>query len=206
MIYDLTQGKAMQPNYKLFDFQQFVRNLRLPYKRKERPDDTLKKLLDSITDDMTIEDMTFYKEYLSKFDVAKAIEGYQLVINPEPKATHDDYLMLLRLICASFSTADFIALFDEEHKTVEFTFKFGNESRSVVRKLQDISNSHIILLMDVFVKEQFKMEAKRMESDASRDEVDTERGVVLIYFETKMEKSCNHDTTCNIEGFANLND
>ena len=25
--------KAMQPNYKLFDFQQFVRNLRLPFVR-----------------------------------------------------------------------------------------------------------------------------------------------------------------------------
>ena len=196
----------MQSNYKLFDFQQFVRNLRLPYKRNEKPNDTLKGLLDSITDDMTMEDMTFYKEYLSKFDIEKAIEGYQLVINPESKATHDDYMMLLRLICASFSTADFVALFDDGHKTVEFTFKFGNERRSVVRKLQDISNTHVMILMDKFVAEQFKMEAKRMESDSNRDEVDTKRGGVLIYFENKMEKSRKHDASCNMEGFANLND
>jgi len=179
------------PNYRFFDFQLFVRNLRLPYKLKEKPNDSLKLLLDSITDDMTIEDMPFFDEYLSKFDIEKFIDGYQLVNNPEPKATHDDYIMLLRLACASFSTADFVALFDNDNKTVEFVFKFEGEKRSIVRKLQDISNTHVMLLMDVFVADQFKMEAKRMESDASRDEVDTKRDVVLTYFETKMEKSRN---------------
>lgn len=198
--------KTMQPNYKLFDFQQSVCNLRLPYVRKERSDDTLKKLLDSITDDTTIEDMAFYKEYLSKFDVAKAIEGYELVTNPESKATHDDYLMLLRLICASFSTADFVVLFDEEHKTVEFTFTFGSEERSVVRKLQDISNSHLILLMDILVREQFKLEAMRMDSEADRNDIDMKRDTVARKFENTMDKSRNHGSTCNIEGFANLND
>ena len=196
----------MPIKYKIFDFQQVVRNLRLPYQLKEKPDDAVKQLLDAITDDMTVEDMPFYKEYLSKFDVAKAIEGYELVTDPESKATRDDYLLLLRLICASTSTADFIAVFEEERKTVEFTVAFGDEKQSVVKKLQDLKYLHILRLMEWYLKEQFKREAKRMESEASRNEVDLERGVVLVYFETKMEKSRNHDNACNIEGFANFYD
>lgn len=54
----------MQSTYKLFKFHQFINNLRLPYKQG-KPKDTVKKLLDSVTDDMTIEDMVFYIEYLT---------------------------------------------------------------------------------------------------------------------------------------------
>lgn len=195
----------MQSAYKLFKFQQFINNLRLPYKQG-KPKDTVKKLLDSVNDDMTIEDLTFYKEYLSKFDIEKAIEGYELVTNPESKATKDDYLMLLRLICASFSTADFVVSFDEENHTVEFTIKVGTEERGFVKKLQEFQYLHILMLLERYLAEQFRMEALRMDSKVDRDEIDLKRDVVVTYFETKMEKSRKHDSTCEIEGFANFND
>ena len=194
----------MQSTYKLFDFQQFIRNLRLPY-HQGKPKDTVLKLLDSVTDDMTIEDLEFYKEYLSKFDIGKAIEGYELVTNPESKATKEDYLMLLRLICASFS-ADFVVSFDEENHTVEFTIKVGTEERGFVKKLQEFQYLHILMLLERYLAEQFRMEALRMDSKVDRDEIDLKRDVVVIYFETKMEKSRKHDTTCEIEGSANFND
>ena len=50
------------------------------------------------------------------------------------------------------------------------------------------------------------MEALRMDSKVDRDEIDLKRDVVVTYFETKMEKSRKHDSTCEIEGFANFND
>lgn len=195
----------MQLSYKLFKFQQFVNNLRLPYKQG-KPMDTVKKLLDSVTDEINIEDLAFYKEYLSKFDIGKAIEGYELVTNPESKATKDDYLMLLRLICASFSTADFVVSFDEENHTVEFTIKVGTEERGFVKKLQEFQYLHILMLLERYLAEQFRMEALRMDSKVDRDEIDLKRDVVVTYFETKMEKSRKHDSTCEIEGFANFND
>ena len=195
----------MQLSYKLFKFQQFVNNLRLPYEQG-KPMDTVKKLLDSVTDEINIEDLAFYKEYLSKFDIGKAIEGYELVTNPESKATKDDYLMLLRLICASFSTADFVVSFDEENHTVEFTIKVGTEERGFVKKLQEFQYLHILMLLEQYLAEQFRMEALRMDSKVDRDEIDLKRDVVVTYFETKMEKSRKHDSTCEIEGFANLND
>ena len=195
----------MQLSYKLFKFQQFVNNLRLPYKQG-KPMDTVKKLLDSATVVINIEDLAFYKEYLSKFDIGKAIEGYELVTNPESKATKDDYLMLLRLICASFSTADFVVSFDEENHTVEFTIKVGTEERGFVKKLQEFQYLHILMLLERYLAEQFRMEALRMDSKVDRDEIDLKRDVVVTYFETKMEKSRKHDSTCEIEGFANFND
>ena len=195
----------MQLSYKLFKFQQFVNNLRLPYKQG-KPMDTVKKLLDSVTDEINIEDLAFYKEYLSKFDIGKAIEGYELVTNPESKATKDDYLMLLRLICASFSTADFVVSFDEENHTVEFTIKVGTEERGFVKKLQEFQYLHILMLLERYLAEQFRMEALRMDSKVDRDEIDLKRDVVVTYFETKMEKSRKHDSTCEIEGFADFND
>lgn len=195
----------MLVTYNLFKFQQFINNLRLPYKQG-KPEDTIKKLLDSVTDDMTIEDMVFYKEYLSRFDIGKAIEGYELVTNPESKATKDDYLMLLRLICASFSTADFVVSFDEKNHTVEFTIKVGTEERGFVKKLQEFRYLHILMLLERYLAEQFRMEALRMDSDVDREAVELKRGVVETYFETTMMKSRKHDTTCEIEGFANLNE
>ena len=196
----------MKYNYKLFNFQQYINNLRLPYKRMEKPDDDIKKMLDAITDDMTIEDTTFYKEYLSKFDIAKAFEGYKLITNPNSKATNDDYFMLLRLICASFSTTDYIVSFDEENKTVEFTIRIENEEGIVIRKLQELQYLHIITLMEWLIKDQIKMEAFRTEAQSYREEIDLKRDIVLTYFEAIIEKSRNHDTTCGIEGFVNLND
>lgn len=178
----------MQPSYKIYDFQQYLNNLRLPFKLKERTDETAKKLLDSITKDMTLEDTSFYKEYLSKFDVEKAIEGYELVTNPESKATKDDYLMLLRLICASFTTADFEALFDNEHKTVEFTIEIGSDERSVTKKLQDFFYLHILMLMERYLGEQINMEAMRMDSEADREAIDLKRSISVICFENKMKK------------------
>ena len=195
----------MQLSYKLFKFQQFVNNLRLPYKQG-KPMDTVKKLLDSVTDEMHIEDLAFYKEYLSKFDIGKAIEGYELVTNPESKATKDDYLMLLKLICASFSTADFVVSFDEENHTVEFTIKVGNEDRGFVKKLQEFKYLHILMLLERYLAEQFRMEALRIDSDVDKEAVELKRGIAVTCFETKMEKSRKHDTTCEIEGFANFND
>ncbi len=194
----------MSATYKLFKFQQFITNLRLPYHQGKHKD-TVLKLLDSVTDDMTIEDLEFYKEYLSKFDIGKAIEGYELVTNPESKATKEDYLMLLRLICASFS-ADFVVSFDEENHTVEFTIKVGTEERGFVKKLQEFQYLHILMLLERYLAEQFRMEALRMDSKVDRDEIDLKRDVVVTYFETKMEKSRKHDTTCEIEGSANFND
>ena len=195
----------MQLSYKLFKFQQFVNNLRLPYKQG-KPMDTVKKLLDSVTDEMHIEDLAFYKKYLSKFDIGKAIEGYELVTNPESKATKDDYLMLLKLICASFSTADFVVSFDEENHTVEFTIKVGNEDRGFVKKLQEFKYLHILMLLERYLAEQFRMEALRIDSDVDKEAVELKRGIAVTCFETKMEKSRKHDTTCEIEGFANFND
>ena len=195
----------MQSTYKLFDFQQFIRNLRLPY-HQGKPKDTVLKLLDSVTDDMTIEDLEFYKEYLSKFDIGKAIEGYELVTNPESMATKDDYLMLLRFICASFATTDFVVSFDEEHHTVEFTIKVGTEERGFVKKLQEFQYLHILRMLEQYLLEQFKMEALRIYSDVDMVPVELKRCMTVAYFETKMEKSRKHDTTCEIEGSANFND
>ena len=50
------------------------------------------------------------------------------------------------------------------------------------------------------------MEALRMDSDVDREAIELKRGVAVTCFETKMEKSRKHDTTCEIEGFANFND
>lgn len=172
-------------NYKIFWFQIYLNNLRLPYTQKKKPEDGVLKFLDSIPGDIEIEETSFYKEYLSRFDIPKAIEGYELVVNPEVSATRDDYLIFIRLICASFG-CDFEVLFNEDNKTVEFLIKVESNGRSAVRSVQSLYYLQIIKLMESFLKEQVESEAKRLESPEEKAKIDVQRDAKASRFQEKL--------------------
>ena len=67
------------------------------------------RVLEGIGKDSVVEDLPLYKEYLSKFDIEHALEGFNIEAEDQTMATHDDMMLLFRLIAASFSSSyDFI--------------------------------------------------------------------------------------------------
>ena len=176
-------------NYKRFDFQQYLNNIRLPYVQKKVTDDDTKRLLDAITEDMSIEDMDFYKDYLARFDVESVLDGYELLTNPNVTATKDDYLIFLRLIFASLST-NYEVSFDHGNKTVEVTLNLESGGRCAIRKLQELNMVQVMVIMESYLREQIKLEALRQCSDADDQEViELQRDFLVYYFNTRVLKS-----------------
>lgn len=174
-------------NYKLFDFQRFIRDIRSFFVKKGTSGEAALRILDFITDEMCLEDTVFYKEYLSRFDVEKAIEGYELVTDPTAPTTRDDYFILLRLCCASFSS-NYEFLFDKNNKSVEFVINIGQDGRCAVKKLQDLFFFQVMVLMEEYLKEQVDLQAILQYSDSERDEVENERNFLAYYFNTKTKE------------------
>lgn len=59
----------MDKKYEMFDFQSIITQL----KEKHDGEEKFKKFIEGLNDNSTIEDMPFYKDYLSKFEVERAL-------------------------------------------------------------------------------------------------------------------------------------
>ena len=138
-------------NYDLKDDMTFMerKNLR-EYK-------TIRKRLDSITDDSEIENLSFYEDYLSKFSIESLLQNYQLKINPDNRATHADYDILLRLIFAD-SRSSYNLTLDKESNHVVVNFTAGYLTTS----LDQLRTFHYKDVFCTFLEEHFKKEAFRM--------------------------------------------
>ena len=138
-------------NYDLKDDMTFMerKNLR-EYK-------TIRKRLDSITDDSEIENLSFYEDYLSKFSIESLLQNYQLKINPDNRATHADYDILLRLIFAD-SRSSYNLILDKESNHVVVNFTAGYLTTS----LDQLRTFHYKDVFCTFLEEHFKKEAFRM--------------------------------------------
>lgn len=172
----------MKKDYLLFDFQEFIGKIREDVMGKG--DNVLKELLDSITDEMGVEDMPFYKEYLADFDVNWLFGKFKLRVAPEIMFVEADYELLVRLVCASFSSSyDFVC--DKENKEVEMRISVSREGKSVGLGLHELRTSQISMLFCVFLEEQLDWESLRMKSLKEKVAVDAERILKGIVYEEK---------------------
>lgn len=180
-----------QPTYKLFNFQRFVNNI-----RSSRQTNVTKAVLDAITDDTTIGDTPFYKDYLSLFFVEKAFEGFELLTNLKLDASYDDYIMLIRLAVASPSN-DFSVTFDKENKTVTFSLLVTKNGETMVKPLLEFNFIIVIRLMEVYLQEQIKFEAM-LADPAEKKNIERLRFMMKKHFDEKI-KEARRASGCDID-------
>lgn len=177
--------------YKLFNFQRFVNNIRY-----SRQNDVTKPVLDAITDDMTIGDTPFYKDYLSLFFVEKAFDGFELLTNPKLDVTYDDYIMLIRLAVASPSN-DFSVTFDKENKNVAFSLLVTKNGETMAKPLLEFNFIIVIRLMEVYLQEQIRFEAM-LADPAEKKNIERLRFMMKKRFDEKI-KEARRAAGCDID-------
>lgn len=138
-------ARIMTTPYRLFNFQSALADLR--YLIKEG--DSFQKVLDAIPEDAAIEDMPFYRDYLSKFNLGNEFDGLELLINPNWLGSEADYDLFKRFVYASFSCSyDFRYI--EAHNAVEMSITASNGEVSKSVKLHDLWKLQLQQLFMVF--------------------------------------------------------
>ena len=177
--------------FRLFNFQRYINNI-----RSGRQADETKAVLDAITDDTTIGDTPFYKDFLALFFVEKAFDGFELLTNPKLDATYDDYIMLIRLAVASPSN-DFSVTFDEANKSVAFSLLIAKNGETMVKPLHEFNYIVVIRLMEIYLQEQIRFEAMLADPNEKKN-VERQRFLMKKRFDEKI-KEARGKAGCEVE-------
>jgi len=158
-------------NHYLFQFDSFVKEAL----ESEKYHDSIVnygKAYESL-EDTALEDTTFYKDYLSKFDIS----GFEIK-PPENLEDEFDYELLVRLIVSSFSS-DYVLSLDEAWKddpnvcaepltnvSVFVKTDFGNQNK----ELQELWSFQILRLFEIYLNEQIELATLYAEDKEDEDE------------------------------------
>jgi len=191
----------MDKNYRLFVFQSVIEALN-ENQHDEEIAENFNKLMESIKEDSVIEDMPFYQDYLSLFDVERAFDGYLFVAEEETMATRDDLILLFKLIAASFSSS-YDILYDKSSNSIDFmiTVKVGDQS--LTRRVSELFFPQIAGLYVNYIDEQASLYAYYINPDNTQ-EITNERKLRLLVFEKKVRQL--HDLEGSNEILSDLDD
>ena len=193
--------KNMDDKYVLFDFQNVVRMIQEKLKQKEDKGSCC-ELLESVNEKMTIEDMPFYKDYLSKFDTEHAF-GDLILKKPDVPHSDADYSILQKLIYGSFSS-DYKFNYDSDSHSYELLISVVSGNESITVKLHELFWFQIWNLFTIYLEEQFKLEELIIESEDMDNDIDETRNLRKVVFGKKIMQLKNQIE--NAEILSDMND
>ncbi len=174
-------------NSKLFNYQSVINTIRDKVKNGKKLD--CEHLLDDIAGDAEFEDLPLYKEYLSMFDVEHDLEKLGLGLHFPSDLTDfkADFMLLLRLVAASFSSS-YDLQYDAETNSVDLIITAVSPEKSVTKKLRDFWHFQISRVFEIYIEEQLNLEALRQKSKSGEGEIVKEREVKLMVYKKKMRQ------------------
>ena len=187
----------MDKKYELFDFQGIIEELKEKHDGEEKFD----KLMEGIDENSVIEDMPFYKDYLSKFDVERAFDGYKLKAVEEELLSKDDLFLLFRLMFASLSSS-YDILYDYKSHSVDISVSVTSGDQSITKKISELWSFQIIRMFEIYIDELINFCIK---IDSNETEyLEDERKLRLMVFEKKVRQT--RDLQGTEETIADLDD
>lgn len=177
----------MDKNYFLFDFQWVLKKV-LERQTDEEKKQRFQKVLEGVGDDAVVEDLPFYKTYLSRFDVERAFDGCKLTAeNGDSMATRDDLLILYRFVAASFSSSyDFV--YDEETGSVDLQITVKSGDVTLTKTIDELFFFQILRLFEIYLNEQIDLYSLQHVEDEDSEYAETERKQYLMLFEKKVRQ------------------
>lgn len=159
-------------HYVLFQFDAFVEE---SLESEKHHDSIVKygKAFENLQD-MALEDTTFYKDYLSKFDVS----GFEIKA-PEELKDDFDFELLTRLIAASFSS-DYVLSLDDTWKDnpdasdeplANVTIFVETNNKSQKKTLQELWSFQVLRLFEIYLIEQIDLAVVYAEGGKDEDGV-----------------------------------
>ncbi len=188
----------MDKKYEMFDFQSIITQL----KEKHDGEEKFKKFIEGLNENSTIEDMPFYKEYLSKFEVERAFDDFNLTDVEDVLLSKDDLFMLFRLIVASFSSS-YDILYDKQSKTIDLSISVKSSEQFITKKISELWSFQIMKMFDIYVNEQIELSIEDYDPEELEDFKD-QRKIRLMIFEKKVRQI--HDLQGTDETLAKLDD
>lgn len=188
----------MDKKYELFDFQSIITQL----KEKHDGEEKFKKFIEGLNEDSTIEDMPFYKEYLSKFEVERAFDDFNLTDVEDVLLSKDDLFMLFRLVVASFSSS-YDILYDKQSKTIDLSISVKSSEQFITKKISELWSFQIMRMFDIYVNEQIELSIEDYDPE-ELEEFKDQRKIRLMIFEKKVRQI--HDLQGTDETLAKLDD
>lgn len=188
----------MDKKYELFDFQSIITQL----KEKHDGEEKFKKFIEGLNENSTIEDIPFYKEYLSKFEVERAFDDFNLTDVEDVLLSKDDLFMLFRLIVASFSSS-YDILYDKQSKTIDLSISVKSSEQFITKKISELWSFQIMKMFDIYVNEQIELSIEDYDPEELEDLKD-QRKIRLMVFEKKVRQM--HDLQGTDEILADLDD
>ena len=177
----------MDKHYFLFDFQWILKAV-LERQKDEGKKKRFEKVLEGIGKDSVVEDLPFYKTYLSRFDVELAFDGCKLAAEGgDTMATRDDLLMLYRFVAASFSSSyDFV--YNEENQSVDLQITVESGDARLTKTIDGLFSFQIVRLFEIYLNEQIDLFALQNDDDEDPEAAWQERKVKLLLFEKKVRQ------------------
>ena len=188
----------MDKDYEMFNFQNIIAEL----KEKHDGEEKFEKFIEGFDENSVIEDMSFYKDYLSKFDVERAFDGFNLTAVENDLLSKDDMFLLSRLILASFSSS-YDILYDKQSNSIDFSVSVTSGEQSITKKISEIWSFQIMRLFDIYVNEQIELSIEDYDLEELED-LKEQRKIRLIVFEKKVRQI--HDLQETGKILADLDD
>lgn len=188
----------MDKKYEMFDFQSIITQL----KEKHDGEEKFKKFIEGLNDNSTIEDMPFYKDYLSKFEVERVFDDFNLTDVEDVLLSKDDLFMLFRLIVASFSSS-YDILYDKQSKTIDLSISVKSSEQFITKKISELWSFQIMKMFDIYVNEQIELSIEDYDPE-ELEEFKDQRKIRLMIFEKKVRQI--HDLQGTDETLAKLDD
>lgn len=188
----------MDKKYEMFDFQSIITQL----KEKHDGEEKFKKFIEGLNEHSTIEDTTFYKEYLSKFEVERAFDDFNLTDVEDVLLSKDDLFMLFRLIVASFSSS-YDILYDKQSKTIDLSISVKSSEQFITKKISELWSFQIMKMFDIYVNEQIELSIEDYDPE-ELEEFKDQRKIRLMIFKKKVRQI--HDLQGTDETLAELDD
>ncbi len=188
----------MDKDYEMFNFQNIIAQL----KEKHDGEEKFEKFIEGFDENSVIEDMPFYKDYVSKFDVERAFDGFNLTAVENELLTKDDMFLLSRLILASFSSS-YDILYDKQSNSIDFSVSVTSGEQSITKKISEIWSFQIMRLFDIYVNEQIELSIEDYDSEELED-LKEQQKIRLMVFEKKVRQI--HDLKGTDETLAELDD
>lgn len=175
----------MGKDYSLFNFQDIIADLKNKHDGDKEYED-YNKFIEGVNEDATLEELPFFQDYLSRFDIEKAFEGFSLAAEEDSLATKDDLFLLFRLIIASFSST-YEILYDKPSNSIDLSITVTLGERTLTRSIAELFSFQVEKLYENYIDEQTNLHTCFIDPDYTQ-EIDVERKKRLMIFEKKVRQ------------------
>lgn len=140
--------------------------------------------LNDIPDNITVEELPVYQDYLSKFTLSPFFRDKPLLTKSEVMLSKADGDFLLKLVCGSLASTYNIA-YNEEKGGIELVVHVDMDDGPRTGMIEDLWQFQIDDFFEIYLHEQLSIEFG-IKNNLDKDFLEEGRGIRLVVFEQKM--------------------